>query len=140
MNSKHDSKDDLQWNDDSKNNEDEKNVEERSLLYPDNDANIYKDDPKSRSDEAGDMRRSSTKPEGPRESKDKSREDTKTSETEEKPKEMSNFQKKSIEFLDSWQWGIFMTVVTIYTLFFDDIRVIFIPKVADDAFFTITVI
>lgn len=33
-----------------------------------------------------------------------------------------------------------MTVITIYTLFFDDIRVILIPKAADDAFFTITVI
>jgi hypothetical protein len=33
-----------------------------------------------------------------------------------------------------------MTVITIYTLFFDDIRVLLIPKVADDAFFTITTI
>jgi hypothetical protein len=33
-----------------------------------------------------------------------------------------------------------MTCITVYTLFFDDIRVLFIPKVADDAFFTITVI
>ena len=33
-----------------------------------------------------------------------------------------------------------MTVVTIYTLFFDDIRVLLIPKSADDAFFSITVL
>lgn len=33
-----------------------------------------------------------------------------------------------------------MAIVTIYTLFFDDIRVLLIPKVADDAFFTITLI
>ena len=141
LNSKHDSKDDLGWNEDSKNNEDEKHAEERSLLFPDNEANIYKDDPKNRSDDEKEMRRSSTKPERPRDSKDKSgEEDSKSKEEDDKPKEMSECQKKSIAFVDSWQWGIFMTVITIYTLFFDDIRVIFIPKVADDAFFLLTTI
>jgi len=33
-----------------------------------------------------------------------------------------------------------MTIVTIYTLFFDDIRVLCVPKPADDAFYSITVI
>jgi len=87
------------------------------------------------------MRRSSTKPERPRnESRDKSRDSVKEGEEplEVKPKEMSACQKKSIALIDSWQWSIFMTVVTIYTLFFDDIRVACIPKSADDAFYTIT--
>jgi len=57
------------------------------LLYPDNDANIYKDDLKNKSDDERDMRRSSTKPEGPKESKSKSREEIKSSEDDEdKPK------------------------------------------------------
>lgn len=143
LNSKHDSKDDLGWNEDSKNNEDEKNDEERSLLYPDNDANIYKEDNKAEQndDEMDDFRRPSTQPELPKNlTGQKEGEETKTSEDEEKVKELSECQKKSIAFIDSWQWGVFMTVVTIYTLFFDDIRVILIPKSADDVFFTITVI
>ena len=48
------------------------------------------------------------------------------------------FYRESIKFLDSWEWGLFMAVVTIYTLFFDDLRVIFLPKSADDFFFGIT--
>lgn len=87
------------------------------------------------------MRRSSTKPERPRESRDKSRpSEFKSQDEEEKPKELPRWKKKSIAFLDSWQWGIFMTVITVYTLFFDDIRVCLIPKAADDAFYTITVL
>jgi hypothetical protein len=31
-----------------------------------------------------------------------------------------------------------MTIATIYALFFDDIRILYIPKVADDAFFALT--
>lgn len=140
LNSKHDSKDDLGWNEDSKNNEDEKNDEERSLLYPDNDANIYKEDNKGApNDDEVDFRRPSTQPELPKNLGKKTEEDTK-SEADDGEKELTECQKKSIAFLDSWQWGVFMTVVTVYTLFFDDIRVILIPKAADDAFYTITVL
>jgi hypothetical protein len=141
LNSKHDSKDDLGWNEDSKNNEDEKNAEERSLLFPENDINIYKEDNKApkEEDEVG-MRRPSTQPELPKNLGQKKDEVLKKSEDQDVPKEMTECQKKSIAFLDSWQWGIFMTIVTVYTLFLDDIRVIFIPKVADDFFFTITTI
>ena len=42
--------------------------------------------------------------------------------------------------IESWQWGIFMAVVTIYTLFFDDIRVICIPKKYDDFFYFLTTV
>lgn len=138
-------KNDLGWNEEHKNKngtEDEKHDEEKSLLDPENINNLYaKDQPASHLDDDRDMRRSSTKPDRPRESRDKDR-DSKASknEDEDKVKEMSVCQKKSIAFLDSWQWGVFTTVLTVYTLFFDDIRVIFIPKDADDAFYTLTVI
>ena len=95
-------------------------------------------------EEVKEIRRTSTKPEKLNESesnssssKSESKEDE---EEEDKPIIQSECQKKTIAFIDSWQWGIFMTIVTIYTLFFDDIRVVFIPKVADDAFFTITTV
>jgi hypothetical protein len=39
--------------------------------------------------------------------------------------------------LDSWQMNIFMTILTIYALFFDDIRVILFEKKADDIFYGI---
>jgi hypothetical protein len=138
-------KGDLGWNEQNKNKnrtEDEKHDEEKSLLDPDNMNNLYiKDQPSNNLDDDRDMRRSSTKPERPRESRDQGRgSKASKSDSEEKVKEMSVCQKKSIAFVDSWQWGLFMTVVTIYTLFFDDIRVILIPKAADDAFYTITVI
>jgi hypothetical protein len=86
LNSKHDSKDDLGWNEDSKNNvnnEDEKQAEERSLLYPENEANIYKDVLKDRSEDDKDMRRSSTKPERPNASRDQSRNSAENKEKEE---------------------------------------------------------
>ena len=87
---KHDSKDDLGWNEDSKNggNEDEKNAEERSLLYPGDDANIYKDASNNK-DEEDNMRRSSTKPERPPNSKEDGKENSKENEDDDKPKEMT---------------------------------------------------
>ena len=43
-------------------------------------------------------------------------------------------------FLDHyWTMG-FMTALTVYALFFDDIRIIAFPKQADDAFFGITLV
>ena len=45
---------------------------------------------------------------------------------------------KSNKFLECWQWSIFMTIITVYTLFFDDIRAALIPIDADDAFYSIT--
>lgn len=86
LNSKHDSKDELGWNEDSKNNvnnEDEKHAEERSLLDPENEANIYKDVLKDRSEDDKDMRRSSTKPERPNASRDQSRNSGENKEEEE---------------------------------------------------------
>lgn len=49
--------------------------------------------------------------------------------------------KKKIElFLDSTAVTIFMTLITIYALYFDDIRILFFPKSSDDIFFGITLI
>ena len=42
------------------------------------------------------------------------------------------------KILDSWPVQLFMTILTIYALFFDDIRILYIPKVADNAFYAIT--
>lgn len=128
--SKEDHKDDLGWNEENKHKasqEDGKHDEEKSLLDPGDDNDIYSKDVSKNleGEDDRDMRRSSTKPERPVRSKNKSKDDSKSKDEdiEEKPKEMSAFQKKCIAFLDCWQWGIFMTVITIYTLFFDDIRV-----------------
>ena len=44
----------------------------------------------------------------------------------------------TLKILDSWGISFVMTIVTIYALFFDDIRVLYIPKVADDIFYTLT--
>jgi hypothetical protein len=44
------------------------------------------------------------------------------------------------KFLDNfWTMG-FMTALTVYALFFDDIRMIAFPKQADDIFFGITLV
>ncbi len=53
---------------------------------------------------------------------------------------MSKFKKKGLDFVESWQWGVFMAVVTVYTLFADDLRVLLLPKIYDDFFYTLTVI
>ena len=35
---------------------------------------------------------------------------------------------------------VFMTVLTIYALYFDDLRILYFPKGADDTFFAITLL
>lgn len=42
--------------------------------------------------------------------------------------------------MDSTAVTVFMTLVTIYALYFDDFRILFFPKSADDVFFGITLI
>jgi len=61
------SKDSLGWKEESKKalNEDEKHDEERSLLDPDNDDDIYNKDITKNDNDDKDMRRTSTKPEKP---------------------------------------------------------------------------
>jgi hypothetical protein len=44
------------------------------------------------------------------------------------------------EFIDSWQWGVFMAIITVYTLFSDDLRVIFLLPTYDDLFFFLTTV
>lgn len=148
--SQDDSKDDLGWNEELKNkgkSEEGKHDEERSLLDPHNEDELYSKGviPKRSEFGDGDIRRNSTKPDGPQtpglnKSAGEIKPTEEKEEEENRPKEMSQCQKKSIAFLDSWQWGIFMTIITIYTLFFDDIRILLIPKAADDAFYTLTTI
>lgn len=43
-------------------------------------------------------------------------------------------------FLDHWVVTLTMTVITIYALFFDDIRILLAPKEADDWFFSLTLL
>lgn len=42
------------------------------------------------------------------------------------------------KFLDHWFTVLFMTLITIYALFFDDIRILAFHKVYDDIFYGIT--
>jgi len=53
-------------------------------------------------------------------------------------KHLPRWRQTTLGILDSWGVSIFMTVITIYALFFDDIRVLFLPVSLDDFFFTIT--
>jgi len=55
-------------------------------------------------------------------------------ETSSKPR----WQQKLAKFLDHYAVVIFMTLVTIYALFFDDIRIAWFPKSSDDIFFGLT--
>ena len=48
------------------------------------------------------------------------------------------WKKKTRKCLDHYVVVIFMTLVTVYALFFDDLRVIAFPKSADDVFYGIT--
>lgn len=43
-----------------------------------------------------------------------------------------------VNFLDHGAFVTFMTLLTIYALYFDDLRMILVPKWADDIFFGIT--
>jgi hypothetical protein len=45
---------------------------------------------------------------------------------------------KIVKFLDHPITSIFMTIITIYSLFFDDIRSLGIAKSADNAFYSVT--
>jgi len=53
-------------------------------------------------------------------------------------KETAKWKRVTIKILDSWGVSITMTIATVYALFFDDIRVLYIPKVADNAFYALT--
>ena len=44
------------------------------------------------------------------------------------------------DFLDHYAVVLYMTTITVYALFFEDIRVIFFPKSSDDVFYGITLI
>ncbi len=48
------------------------------------------------------------------------------------------WQIKVDRVLEHWITAIFMTLITIYSLFFDDIRALAVDKSADDVFYVIT--
>ena len=56
----------------------------------------------------------------------------------ERKKKRPQWKIKIDKALDNFIIVIFMTLVTIYALFFDDLRVIYFPKVNDDYFFGVT--
>jgi hypothetical protein len=60
--------------------------------------------------------------------------------TVEEEKIQKKWKHRMASFLDSWPVAIFMTLITIYALFFDDIRIIFLPKIVDDYFNGLTII
>lgn len=47
---------------------------------------------------------------------------------------------KMAKILDHWSVVTFMTLITIYALFFDDIRMLAFPKSTDDIFYGITLV
>ena len=49
-------------------------------------------------------------------------------------------KKKLSKFLDHTAVVVYMTIITIYALYFDDIKILFFPKTADDIFNGITLI
>lgn len=53
---------------------------------------------------------------------------------------VSKVKHKIEKFLDSTSVTVFMTLITIYALYFDDLRILFFPKSADDIFFGITLL
>jgi hypothetical protein len=53
-------------------------------------------------------------------------------------KKRSRWMNQLEKFLESYPTVIFMSVLTVYTLFFDDIRVVSLEKIYDDIFFGIT--
>jgi len=56
-------------------------------------------------------------------------------------KQMRPWWKIKIErFLNHWAVTVFMTIVTVYALFGDDIRLAFFQKGADDTFYALTFI
>ena len=57
---------------------------------------------------------------------------------ERKRKESRKLKRSMEKCVDHYTVVIFMTVVTAYSLFFDDIRVLLISNAADDVFFMIT--
>lgn len=61
-----------------------------------------------------------------------------TAASEDEIKHLPKWKQTTLRLLDSWAISVFMTVITIYALFFDDIRVLLIPVSFDDFFFTIT--
>lgn len=61
-------------------------------------------------------------------------------ETEDKNNKKPAWKLKIAKVLDHWSVVLFMTLITIYALFFDDIRVLVFPKSVDDIFYGITLV
>eukprot|EP00352_Strombidinopsis_acuminata_P007429 CAMPEP_0176361820 /NCGR_PEP_ID=MMETSP0126-20121128/18011_1 /TAXON_ID=141414 ORGANISM="Strombidinopsis acuminatum, Strain SPMC142" /NCGR_SAMPLE_ID=MMETSP0126 /ASSEMBLY_ACC=CAM_ASM_000229 /LENGTH=171 /DNA_ID=CAMNT_0017717521 /DNA_START=301 /DNA_END=816 /DNA_ORIENTATION=+ len=59
---------------------------------------------------------------------------------EDQEKGKPEWKVKMAKALDHWTVVSFMTLITIYALFFDDIRVLAFPKSVDDIFYGITLV
>ncbi len=59
-------------------------------------------------------------------------------EEQEKLKKMPPWKLRTAKALDSWLMSEFMTVITIYALFFDDLRILYFPVSWDGIFYGIT--
>jgi hypothetical protein len=55
-------------------------------------------------------------------------------------KDLPVWKQKTQKVLDSWPISGFMTFITVYALFFDDIRILCIPIFLDDLFYSITLL
>lgn len=53
-------------------------------------------------------------------------------------KPLNRIQKIGLTIIESWQWSVFMAIVTVYTLFMDDLWVIIFPKSIDDFWYFLT--
>jgi hypothetical protein len=62
----------------------------------------------------------------------------KLSKSEERANQRALWRKKVMIFIEHPYTQIIMTVITIYSLFFDDIRLVWFPKSSDDVFFGLT--
>lgn len=59
---------------------------------------------------------------------------------EDRAKMKQKFKKSLANFIDNTGVVVFMTIVTIYALYFDDFRILLFPKQADDVFYGITLL
>lgn len=57
---------------------------------------------------------------------------------EKKRKASKKLKKKMEKCIDHFSVVIFMTLVTAYSLFFDDVRILLIPSTVDDIFYWVT--
>ena len=65
---------------------------------------------------------------------------TQQAEWKPKPKPGAPWKITMEKFVDNWTVALLMNIITIYSLFFDDIRIITFPKSSDDFFYGVTLV